>query len=118
MGYVPNEEFVIVLKDLLKQMTELIRLQNKQAEFYEGFMKKGLIFEKRCNKFAKVSQIYLPQRLAGKTFKVILIPTAETTCYTNFDIPKRSSKNRGNPNFPPKRPEPIEPAKTDRRPLI
>jgi len=86
-----NEEFTLILKDLLIQLTNSIRLQNKQAEFYEGLLKRGLIFEKKVSKFAKSSgAIYCPRRLIGRSFQVVLVPIDEENQL--FELPKKEGK--------------------------
>jgi hypothetical protein len=52
-------------------------------------MSQGLIFDKKVTKFSKTSAaIYLPSRLIGKSFKVIMVPITDL-----YDLPKRSSRN-------------------------
>lgn len=84
------EDLILIIKDLLSQIKDLVRMQNKQSEFYEGLMSKGLIFEKKVSKFARTSgAIYVPKRLIEKSFKVILIPIEDG----DKKLPKRGSKH-------------------------
>jgi putative transposon-encoded protein len=111
-----NENLLIAIKDLILQVNELIRIQNNQGAMLNGLMNKGLIFEKKVSKFAVSSgAIYVPKRLIGQTFKVILVPSEDK--YEQLDnCPKRASKNYGNPIA--EIAEPVEKKENDRKPLI
>jgi putative transposon-encoded protein len=46
--------------------------------FQESLLKEGLTFKKKVTKFSNTSAaIYLPKRLIGRTFKVLLMPIDE-----------------------------------------
>jgi len=48
---------------------------NEYVKLTANLLKEGLIFEKTAKKFSNSSAaIYLPKRLIGKTFKVMLVP--------------------------------------------
>lgn len=54
---------------------KIINAFNEYLRFVEGLLNEGLVFEKRVTKFSKTSAaIYLPKRLIGRTFRVLLIP--------------------------------------------
>lgn len=54
---------------------KLLNSFKEYLRFQESLLNAGHQFEKKVTKFSKTSAaIYLPKRLIGKTFKVILIP--------------------------------------------
>ena len=84
-----HEELMIVMKDLIFQVNNLLREQNHQTMMLNGLMEKGLIFEKRVSKFAQSSgAIYVPKRLIGQSFKIVLIPLDDVY---GEKLPKRES---------------------------
>ena len=57
---------------------KIINSFNEYLRFTDGLLKEGLTFEKKVTKFSKTSAaIYLPKRLIGRTFRVLLIPLDE-----------------------------------------
>lgn len=57
---------------------KIVNSFNEYLRFTDGLLKEGLTFEKRVTKFSKTSAaIYLPKRLIGRTFRVMLIPLDE-----------------------------------------
>lgn len=54
---------------------KLVNNVNDYLRFTESLLKKGYIFEKKIHYMHKTSSVmFLPARLAKKTFKVILVP--------------------------------------------
>lgn len=87
-----NEELMIVIKDLIFHLDKSIQLQNEQAEFYRGLLKRGLIFQKKAYVGnLSTSLISIPKRFAGHIFKVVLIPIEEQDSYMTV-LPKRLGK--------------------------
>lgn len=57
---------------------KIINSFNEYLRFTDGMIKEGLTFEKKVTKFSKTSAaVYLPKRLIGRTFRIILIPLDE-----------------------------------------
>ena len=57
---------------------KIINSFNEYLRFTDGLLKEGLVFEKRVTKFSKTSAaVYLPKRLIGRSFRVLLIPLDE-----------------------------------------
>jgi hypothetical protein len=84
-----NEELLLVMKDLVFQTTNLLRQTNSQNDLLKDLLNKGLIFEKKVSRFAQASgAIYVPRALAGKSFRVILIPRDD--CGYLGELPKRA----------------------------
>lgn len=73
-----NKEKVSDLLNNKNIQAKIINSFNEYLRFTEGLLKEGLTFEKRVTKFSKTSAaIYLPKRLIGRTFRVMLIPLDE-----------------------------------------
>jgi putative transposon-encoded protein len=73
-----NEEVLIVMKDLCKQIEILLNNRNKTDNLVESLIQNGLMFEKQVGKFAKKeAHILVPRRLLGKTFRVLMIPSED-----------------------------------------
>jgi putative transposon-encoded protein len=63
-------------KDKQRELTnKLINSAIEYINFMDKLRNEGLLFEKRVKRFSKASAaIYLPKRLIGKLFRVILMP--------------------------------------------
>jgi putative transposon-encoded protein len=65
---------------MAKEVTnKVLNSVREYLNFTDNLIKQGLIFEKKVAKFSKTcAAIYLPKRLIGKTFRVLLIPVFDS----------------------------------------
>ena len=87
-----HEELIIAMTSLLTEVKKLIENQNVRDQRYNELLDGGLIFDKEVRKFAKNGgAIYMPSRLVGRRFKVILTPWVDA--YEVENIRKKGSIN-------------------------
>jgi len=77
MKEVTSKEMGIVLSNREVQV-KLLNSFKEFIRFHDSLLNDGLEFKKKVTKFSNTSAaIYLPKRLIGKTFRVLLMPIDE-----------------------------------------
>jgi putative transposon-encoded protein len=90
----PNKSQMDKILSKTEISNKLLNSFKEYLRFQESLLSHGHQFEKTVTKFSKTSAaIYLPKRLIGKTFKVILIPVDDGYELSDMKEAKNSVPN-------------------------